>query len=55
MGWDYWVYYEQPPEFISEIMEHMKIESEVTKGKSKAPEIDDPNPDSIFNYKEKED
>lgn len=56
MGWDWWVYYEQPPEMINDVMEHLGVESEIAKGKIKTSGsngIPDSDPESIFNFKEK--
>ena len=62
MHWDWWIYYEQPPEFLADIMEHSQVESEVAKSKTPgsngrsihgSSSIGDPDPDSILNYKEK--
>ena len=39
MHWDWWVYYEQPPEFIRDIMEHLQVEAEVQVDQRRESEI----------------
>lgn len=56
MGWDWWIYYEQPPEFIADVLDHLGVESELAKNKTKPSGSNgatDPDPESIFNFKEK--
>lgn len=54
MGWDWWTYYEQPPEFIADILEHIKVDAEFSKGKHSGAVNDNgvsSDPDNIFNAK----
>lgn len=57
MHWDWWTYYEQPPEFLNDILEHLTVEAIVTKNNAKTPpgkgNTVSQDSDDIFNYREK--